>query len=586
LDHIAPIELLGLTATPERADGLEILNWFDGRIAAELRLWDAIDQHRLVPFEYYGLHDGADLTHVKWTRGSGYDVDGLTNVFTGNDIWAKLVLRQLEKRVDDLGKMRALGFCVGIAHARFMAQVFVSHGIAAEAIWGDTPPTERIAALRKLDCGETNILFSVDLFNEGVDVPNVDTLLLLRPTESPVLFLQQLGRGLRKANGKPSCLVLDFVGQHRREFRFDRRLKALLGGSRSHVKKQVEQGFPFLPAGCHMELEPKAREIVLQSIRNAVPSNWPAKVAELRELVKEGHDSLAAFIQHSGLDLDDVYDAKHSWSELKESAGLKVKEKGPEEEALRRACGRMLHVDNEARLKAYQTFLLEPDPPQIQDITTRRSRLIRMLVASVCGSALNKNHSLQDAVNMLWQHPQVRDELVELFEILLSRVNHSHMRLAAFSEVPLEVHARYTSIEILAAFEPKQMAKVPAWQSGVRHFKGLKADLMAFTLDKTSGQFSPTTRYRDYAISPSLIHWESQNAVREDSATGLRYQNHVQDGATILLFARERADERAFWFLGPATYVRHEGERPMAVTWRLQYPLPGDLFASFAAAVA
>ena len=129
------------------------------------------------------------------------------------------MLRQLEKRVDDLGAMRALGFCVGIAHARFMAQVFTKHGIAAEAIWGDTPSAKRIEALRMLDRGEIKILFSVDLFNEGVDVPNVDALLMLRPTESPVLFLQQLGRGLRKADNKLSCLVLDFVGEHRREFR-------------------------------------------------------------------------------------------------------------------------------------------------------------------------------------------------------------------------------------------------------------------------------------------------------------------------------------------------------------------------------
>lgn len=107
-----------------------------------------------------------------------------------------------------------------------------------------------------------------------------------------------------------------------------------------------------------------------------------------------------------------------------------------------------------------------------------------------------------------------------------------------------------------------------------------------FTLDKTSGDFSPTTRYRDYAISPELIHWESQSTTRADSATGRRYQNHVAMGRSILLFARARQSDRAFWFLGPATYVSHEGERPMAVTWRLEAPLSGDLFASFAAAVA
>jgi hypothetical protein len=106
------------------------------------------------------------------------------------------------------------------------------------------------------------------------------------------------------------------------------------------------------------------------------------------------------------------------------------------------------------------------------------------------------------------------------------------------------------------------------------------------TLDKTHGRFSPTTRYRDYAISPELIHWESQSVTRADSDTGLRYRQHVQQGSAVMLFARLRQEERAFWFLGPGTYVSHDGERPMAVTWRLERPLPGDLFNSFAAAVA
>ena len=122
--------------------------------------------------------------------------------------------------------------------------------------------------------------------------------------------------------------------------------------------------------------------------------------------------------------------------------------------------------------------------------------------------------------------------------------------------------------------------------SGVYEAKSTNAELLAFTLDKSSGGFSPTTRYRDYAISRTLIHWESQSVTRADSATGLRYRNHERDGRTILLFTRLRTDDRAFWFLGPARYRRHEGERPMAITWELDHPLPGDLHAAFAAAVA
>lgn len=587
LDHVTPRELLGLTATPERSDGLPILDWFDGVISAELRLWDAIDQGRLVPFEYYGLHDGVDLREIPWKRGSGYDVEALSNLYTGNDAWARLVLDQLGKHVDDIGAMRALGFCVNVEHARFMARIFQHAGVPATAVWGDSPEDERRAALERLRRREITVLFSVDLFNEGVDLPNVDTLLLLRPTDSPTLFLQQLGRGLRKHEGKGRCLVLDFVGQHRREFRFDRRFQALLGGSRKHVERQVESGFPFLPAGCHMELEHRAREIVLDSIRRAVPSQWTAKAEELRRLNDEGRGSLRTFLEDSGLELEDVYPGARSWSDLREAAGLPLEGSGPEEETLRRACGRLLHVDDRERLEAYRGILQSISPPAIANVASRSARLLRMLVASACDRAVTRDDSLETGIVLLWQHPQVRSELVELFDLLQDRIDHRHYEIGEpHPEVPLRIHARYSRLEILAAFRPEARAKVPAWQTGVYWVPEARADLLAFTLDKTSGQFSPTTRYRDYAISSELIHWESQSATRADSETGRRYREHVRAGSSVMLFARERADDRAFWFLGPATYVRHERERPMAITWRLRHPLPGDLYASFAAAVA
>ena len=148
------------------------------------------------------------------------------------------------------------------------------------------------------------------------------------------------------------------------------------------------------------------------------------------------------------------------------------------------------------------------------------------------------------------------------------------------------MHARYSRIEIFAAFGIGDNAKVAPWQTGVYEAKSANAELFAFTLDKSSGAFSPTTRYRDYAISPSLIHWESQSLTRADSDTGLRYRNHERDGRSIMLFSRLRADDRAFWFLGPATYRGHVGEKPMAITWELHTPLSGDLYQSFAAAVA
>lgn len=588
LDHVQPRELLGLTATPERSDDLSVLHWFDDRIAAELRLWDAIDQQRLCPFMYFGIHDGLDLTDIPWRRGRGYDPHALSNLYTSTDAWARKVVHEVSRLADNLATMRALGFCVSIEHAKFMAAHFNHHGLPSVAIWGDSSQADREAALRDLADGKVRVVFSVDLFNEGVDVPNVDTLLMLRPTESPTLFLQQLGRGLRRSKDKTLCTVLDFVGTHRKEFRFDRRYRALLGGTRRDIERAVQQGFPFLPAGCYLNLDAKASEIVLRSLRDAIPSRWPARVEELRVVhAKYPGATLSRYLEESGLDLPDVYDTSGKcWSDLCQASGVPTAPEGPHEATLRKALGRLLHVDDDERIAVYRRLMESPTAPDSVVMSERERRLARMLVVSLSDQVLTKSQSLQDGIDLLWSHPQVRAELAQLLVELDARVDHLHGALPVHPDVPLQVHARYTRLEILAAFGVGGQAKTPDWREGVREVRDERADVMVFTLDKSSGAFSPTTRYRDYAISPTLIHWESQSTTRADSDTGLRYRNHEKNGHSIMLFCRLNDADRSFWFLGSARYRSHVGEKPMAITWELATPLPGDLYQLFAAAVA
>ena len=211
LDHVQPIELLGLTATPERGDGVDVREFFEWRVAAELRLWEALEQHLLCPFHYFGVHDGVDLGDLQWKRG-GYDLAALSNLYTGNDARTRIVLKELRDKVADVAAIRGLGFCVSIEHAHYMANRFVAAGVPARAVSAETPPAERQAALTALRDKEINILFAVDLFNEGLDIPEVDTVLFLRPTESATVFLQQLGRGLRLTAGQDGADCPRFRG--------------------------------------------------------------------------------------------------------------------------------------------------------------------------------------------------------------------------------------------------------------------------------------------------------------------------------------------------------------------------------------
>ena len=581
LERLRPRELLGLTATPERSDGFAVQDFFGGRIAAELRVWEAIDQQYFAPFAYYGVHDGLDLREVPFKRGTGYDVNALTNVYTADHVWVSQVIEQVRQRVGDLSSMRALGFCVSVAHARFMSDEFNRRGIAAAAVWGETPGDERDRALRDLRNGNVAILFTVDLFNEGLDVPSVDTILMLRPTESATLFLQQLGRGLRKADGKALCTVLDFVGLHRKEFRFDLRYRGLLGGSRSDLQKEIERGFPFLPAGCHMELDRVARYVVLASIRSAIPSNFPQRVAELRSI---GDVTLVEFLDASGLELTDVYTGSRGWSELRRAAGFLPGEPPDSRyhKTFASALGRLLHVDDDERLEAYAGLVAGEHEADLTALSDRQHRYVRMLLASMYHQEAPP--TADEAMSELRRHREVCAELVELVDVLRRDITHTTVPLDPDGPVPLEVHARYTRREIQAAFGDGGSLIPPRWDSGVKWLADSKIDLFAFTLDKSSGDFSPTTRYRDYAISRDLIHWESQSATSLTSPTGQRYLDHEALGSEVVMFARLRADDRAFWCLGPATYVRHEGERPIAITWRLEHRLPADLFTQFAAA--
>ena len=204
-------------------------------------------------------------------------------------------------------------------------------------------------------------------------------------------------------------------------------------------------------------------------------------------------------------------------------------------------------------------------PPDVDGVSVIEARLLRMLAAGIAEPALPRDPHLrlQDAVDLVWAHPQPMRELAELLDI---EFEPSHLQQPALDDVPLQIHARYTRIEILAAIGEDGHARTPQWREGGYDAKAIGADLLAFTLDKTSGDFSPTTRYRDYAISRELIHWESQSTTRTDSATGRRYQNHVAKGRSILLFACTRQDDRAFWFLDRRGTSAMKAIRPMAVT--------------------
>jgi superfamily II DNA or RNA helicase/HKD family nuclease len=579
LRHFRPKELVGLTATPERGDGRSILQYFDDRIAAELRIWEAIEQGYLCPFAYFGIGDGTDLSTVRWTRGAGYDVEDLTNVYTANHYWISQVIQQVQQKILDPSMMRALGFCVGVKHAQFVAEQFNRVGIKSVVLTGDDESPERAAAISRLTRGEIQAIFTVDLFNEGIDIPSVDTLLLFRPTDSALLFLQQIGRGLRKSLDKQMCTILDFVGSNRDEFRYENRFKALVGGTRRELEQQVVGGFPLLPAGCQIHLDPYAQAEILESLKRAVPSQWLKIVNEFKSL---GDVSLRVFLAETRISLEDFYARGHTYAELRRDAGFDTTTPSEEEVKLLRGVARLDHIDDSTRLQKYREWLAVDRPPMIGDLSVFDRRLARMMSASI--TSVLKLASPDAELELIWKYPAVRRELENLLEVRSKVVDIAHLAHSLQPDVPLRIHALYSRTELQAALDDVKSGRIKEFREGVRYIEHLRTDIFLFTADKSTSGFSPTTRYRDYAISSNLIHWQSQSTTSPTSPTGKRYITHQSIGTTILLFGRHSASDDAYWFLGPAEYVTHSGEYPITFTWKLKNSLPVALFSLFAAA--
>jgi superfamily II DNA or RNA helicase/HKD family nuclease len=578
IEHLTPKELLGLTATPERADGVDVRSFFDGRTAAELRLWEALGADLLCPFHYFGIADNTDLRSVSWRQGR-YDEAELSNVYTGNDARAAVVLSQLRDKVADLGRMRALGFCASVAHAEYMATVFQPAGVPARAVSGTSSAAHRERALDDLRHRRVNVLFAADLFNEGLDLPEVDTVLFLRPTESATVFLQQLGRGLRRARDKAVLTALDFVGHHRKEFRFDLRYRALTGATRRGLERQIERGFPFLPSGCQIVLDKQAQQAILENIRAQVTNRWPQMVAELRSY---GDQSLASFLSASGIGLADVLRrGQRSWTELRRAAGLPTREGAAQERQLLKRARAVAHVDDRARAAAYARLLAD-DASSYEELSPAAQAFARMLFFSLWpdGGAFN---SYDAGLAALRDERAVRDELSAVVDMAFDSTRHRAVELTGqLSHLPLRVHARYQREEVLAALGYASQGRRPnSFREGVLYEPEHNIDAFFVTLKKSETDYSPTTMYRDYPISPTLFHWESQSTTSTTSKTGQRY---LTGSSTVLLFVREQKQDEfgtaPYLFLGPASYVSHTGDRPIAITWQLACSIPPDFYAA------
>jgi superfamily II DNA or RNA helicase len=588
-EEIRPCIRLGLSATPERMDGSSILPDFDNQFAAEIRLPEALEEKLLCPFHYFGVSDPVSTADESFWRNGKYDVERLEEVYTGDDINAlnrlNAIFGALSRYQPDVDGTRAIGFCAGVRHAEFMSRKFTEHGFKADFVVGTTASDERGRKLADFKAGRLNFLFAVDVFSEGVDIPDINLVMFLRPTESLTVFLQQLGRGLRHAQDKDCLVVLDFVGQAHRRYRLDRKFAALLRNTRRRIDSEIEADFPNLPPGCSIQLERVAKEHVLANIRQSL-GNLQAFVPEaIRTFTAEtGLDlSFKNFISETGLSAVELLKSK-TWSEWKDLAAGTETVKDPDLESARKAlCKLASRTDVEFLRKASAVSVSKvAETPAKYGLSEREAAALHYSLWSKDGKSLGVTSYQKSFAKWLMNKTAATD----LAEIVEWR-SHVHPYPIRTIELPypchLRLHASYGLREITAAFGKASLATSGPAGTGVIHVEAQKTYLHLITFKKEDRDFAPTTRYKDYPISGNTLHWETQSGTSQASATG---QNHIhakERGYTILFFARleKRIDGESapYVYLGPAeSLMSYEGERPIKMVWKLKYAMPAEMF--------
>ena len=469
---------------------------------------------------------------------------------------------------------------VSIEHARFMADYFNAYGVPSMALTGDSPDEERNAAKQRLVSGEIRFIFVVDIYNEGVDIPEVNTVLFLRPTESLTVFLQQLGRGLRMAENKECLTVLDFIGQANKKYNFEEKFAALLSNTTRSVSREIKEGFLSAPKGCYIQLEKIAARYVLDNICASYDrtSGLVARAASFTE--DTGLPlTLGNLLDYYHLDPRAIYSKKLCFGRLCVRAGMVSNFTEPLEETMTRAFMRFSVVDSRRWIRFLLNLLPRLDNTDFAALSPAEQRMLQMFYVTVWGKAAEHwdDESVLDNLYTLSDSPTLLGELQTLLRYQYSRIDFIDEPVDVGFDCPLDLHCTYTRDQLLVALDFLKPATV---REGVKWLPDKNLDVLFVTLNKADKDYSPTTMYKDYSINESLFHWQSQSTTAENSATGQRYIHHREKGNRMLLFVREfKTDSRfggaaAYTYLGTVNYVKHDGSRPMNITWKLDCPIP------------
>lgn len=554
LEHFTPQFLLGLTATPDRSDGADLLSLCGDNLVYHCDLFEGIEAGLLSPFRYLGVPDDVDYAQIPW-RSSQFDPAALEAALA-TEARAQNAFEQFSL----LREGPAIGFCCSVRHAEFMADYFVARGFRAVAVHSGSTSAPRATSLDQLGRGEIDILFAVDMFNEGVDVPNIGTVMMLRPTESVILWLQQLGRGLRRVEGK-LLRVIDYIGNHRI---FLTKLRALLNagpGDRSLSVKldQILDGTLALPEGCSVTYDLKVIEILRDLLRpKSDTDDLEAQYRDFR--LRHGQRPTAAEMARMGF--DPSRNGHGGWFDFVRDMGDKV-----DARALNSVADLLRQIERDRALT----------PAALAALQGLRDD--RLGLSSWAFNPLLRREGLRLALTRPDPDGAAAEMIAELADWRQATLAGQRMSesVGPFTGPGPQLWTEYLREDIPplfgAVFNPGN------WNAGIVR---LDKDLILLTTLK-KGSLASGNHYEDRFLSPDRMQWQSQTQTRRDSQIG-RILSGSEAGTRVHLFVRSgklrNGKAAPFLYCGRPEFVDWEGERPITIEWKLGEPVPRHLWPS------
>lgn len=610
LNYFQPKFLVGLTATPERMDGRDVLALCEHNVVYEIRLRDALERGLLVPFHYFGLNDETvDYEGIPVQNGQFNEAALVQALSTHKRV--DYVKDMIEKYKHDGEILKALGFCANLEHARFMTEEFNRLGTTAACLSGEDSPAYRQEVIARLESDDDplQIIFSVNVLNEGVDIPKLNMLLFLRPTESATIFIQQLGRGLRKVNGKEFVTVLDFIGNYQKSFI----VPLALSGQTNHrafdrdsLRVAIETEFADLPGGCFVDLEEISRQRILDKLES-VKMDSQAMLKDLynqfkKELGRSPEIEDFLYTEHAP-SLYYFLRKYQSWVQTKKKMDdqntrdneilndpfrLEIVQrleqmlplKWPYEFmvldlAFRNSSVNAEAVVTELKKRFGPSVSLDAHRPYIEKAMQRLVESIKKQTWSF-GDYADGTFTMNEDIKTVWD-----EYLQQRLEYGLSEFRRTYKPDQYFgnqnSVIPYQ---NYTRDDLIFLF--KSNNKPGSWREGISRVDNHY--LLFINLNKHA-DVADHLHYSDFFIDQQTFHWQSANQTSHASDRGQDYVHHKERGIHIHLFVRKFNEMYGmtlpFTYLGEVDYVSSQGDKPMSIKWHLHQPVPDDLFNDF-----